>query len=215
TGEKPPAAPVFDFSSDDDLASDTPAHSDGDASTSSEVAHQRNDKSARKSPLIQSNGEVTVEKAGPPRTVLSDVGVIDERERIVEVVEEIVKQSEETIAEHLPHAKEVRISPPTASSNLDNSVSSPQVMDGHDRLNETNEETDAEIKKPDWMADFKAKLVERLSEVPTERIGEVHRMIRHEIDSLYAEQIANDIQTRFKDEEQDAVQKRVLSVITD
>lgn len=63
------------------------------------------------------------------------------------------------------------------------------------------------------MSDFKAKLLERLSTVPTDRIIEVHRLIRREIDSLYAEEVAKEIEARFKDPSRETVKGRVLHLV--
>ncbi|VDK18495.1 unnamed protein product [Anisakis simplex] len=64
-----------------------------------------------------------------------------------------------------------------------------------------------------WMWEFKQKLMKRLSVVPLDRIAEVHQMIRYEIDSLYAEQIAKDVEERFKEGTREVVEDRVLNLL--
>lgn len=61
--------------------------------------------------------------------------------------------------------------------------------------------------------DFKGQLVNRLSQIPTERMKEVHLRLRLEIDEAYAQQIADEISNRFDEAHRDRVMARILTAL--
>lgn len=60
---------------------------------------------------------------------------------------------------------------------------------------------------------FKEKLVNCLSQIPTERMQEIHRIVKREIDLAYAQQISDEILNRFDEAHREGVMNRILEVL--
>lgn len=62
--------------------------------------------------------------------------------------------------------------------------------------------------------EFQTKLVDRLSTIPADRRGEVRAKLEHELDMLFAQKIAAEIEQVFDESARESVMERLLAMVT-
>lgn len=237
-GKKLPGSRVFDLSSDDDPVPDVvEASAEGDGPTSSHDVQERSNRVVENPSDIQINEPVGNRNCNLQGTVddcimieEDDNDINDGNKQVELATVESTEQGALMTAEQPPmKATEQSIDPsdkqlhtqPSAPRNVAPSLCTHTGnLNPEAQISEITEGGGSEaVGSPqdehlsDWVSDFKAKLLERLSTVPTDRIIEVHRLIRREIDSLYAEEVAKEIEARFKDPSRETVKGRVLHLV--
>lgn len=62
--------------------------------------------------------------------------------------------------------------------------------------------------------EFKAQLVNRLGTIPVEQRGEVRARIEHELDTMFADKVAAEIEQVFDQSSRSSVMERLLAMVT-
>uniref|UniRef100_A0A915ANE5 Regulatory protein zeste n=1 Tax=Parascaris univalens TaxID=6257 RepID=A0A915ANE5_PARUN len=223
--KKLPGPRVFDLSSDDDHVPDViEASVEGDSQSSSNNVHERRGRVVENPADIQGTADdcIMIEEDGNnindgSKQVKLATVESTEHGTVMAAEQLAVKATGQSIDASDKHLQTQPSAPlnvvPSLHTYTGNVNPQAEVNDitergGSEAVGSTQDEH-----LSDWVSDFKAKLLERLSTVPTDRIIEVHRLIRHEIDSLYAEEVAKEIEARFKDPSRETVKGRVLHLV--